>query len=456
MIEKCRGLCRKIISGAWFIPALCALSAVALCTGTSLIAMAIMVAFTMFIMIFSDDTFAALCSVMIIVMTVTAYYDNYYALLDYAWAAIPFAAAFLIHIFAYRGKFVRGKFFWSLAAVSVSLIVGGVGVIPADEYFSGVSLYYVIGLGAALLLIYMLICSRLSRPRDYDIVGRFAALLYGMALLAALIILLFYVRNWDSIMADFKTPFISYRNFCTTVMLFGMPMCCHFAQKKPQHLLSFAFIYFVMLIGGSRSALFFGTVELLLSVIYVYVRSDAHRRKKYRKIAYFSAIPVMVIGAYLIYTIFVGETGRMADEFIRTTEKRPLLYRQGVIDFLEQPLVGYGIGNMKNAEIYLGVPGSIMFYHNSILQVMGSLGLVGCAAYGYQLFERVRMLWNKRKTDACLLAVPFIGVMMMSQTNPGSFCPLPNALLLVVMFAVAEFENSACSKANTATESNLE
>ncbi len=442
MIEKCRAVCRSVISGAWFIPSMCALTAVALCTGTSLIGAMILIAFAVFILLFSDDTFAALCPVMITVMGLTAFYDNYYELFDYIWAAVPFVIAFIVHIFAYRGSFVRGRFTWSLAAVSVSLLVGGIGVISAEEYFSGVSLYYMLGLGVALLLVYLLICPRLSRPKDYDLVTRFASLLYGMALLAALIIILFYVRNWEDLMPEFKTPFISYRNFCTTVMLFGLPMCCLFVQKKPVHLISVAFIYFMMLIGGSRSALFFGTVELVLCLGYIYLRSDEEKKKKYRKIAMVCAIPVLAVGGYLIYTFFFGESGRMGEHFIRPTERRPRLYRQGVLDFLEEPILGFGIGNMKNANIYLGVPGSIMFYHNSTLQVMASLGIVGCAAYGWQLFERVRMLWLKRDTDAFLMTIPFIGITLMSQTNPGSFCPLPTALLLVVMFAVVEFENS--------------
>lgn len=422
---------------------MCVTAAISLCTGTSIAGGAVLLLLTIFIFIFSDDTFAAICPVMFIIMAMTAYYDDYYALFDYIWAIVPFLAALGFHITAYRGKFVRGRFFWSLIAVSAALLVGGVGVISIEEYFSGVSLYYMLGLGLGLLLIYMLFCGRLSRPRNYSLVKRFAELLYGMAVLAALIIILFYVKNWQSIMPDFKTPFISYRNFCTTVMLFGLPMCCYFAIKRPIHLLGIAVIYFVMLVGGSRSALLFGTLELVLCLGYIYLRSEPDSRKKYRRIALVCAVPVAVICGILIYTVFIGESGRLSEHFIRPTERRPRLYRQGIADFFAQPILGYGIGNMKNADIYLGVNGSIMFYHNSILQVMASMGLVGCVAYGYQLFERLRLLWSKRESDAFLMTIPFIGILLMSQTNPGSFCPLPTALLLVLMFAVVEFENDS-------------
>jgi len=449
MIEKCRNITSRAIGSEWFIPSMCLLTAVSLCAGVNLIGAMVLIAFAVWILLFSDDTFAAICPIMFTVMVLTSYYDDYLALLKNLWVVIPFGAALIVHIFAYRGKFVRGRFLWSLLAVTAALLVGGIGVIPVEEYFSGVALYYTLGLGAALVLVYLIICPRLARPKNYDLTARFASLLYAMAILAAVIIILYYVKNWQSLMPEFKTPFISYRNFCTTVMLFGLPMGCLFVQKRPIHLLGMALIYFVMLVGGSRSALFFGTLELVLCLGYIYIRSDSEKRKKYRKIALICAVPVIIVAGYLIVTIFIGESGRMSEHFIRPTERRPRLYRQGVLDFLEQPILGYGIGNMKNAEIYLGVPGSIMFYHNSTLQVMASMGLVGCIAYGWQLFERVRILWLKRRTDAFLMAIPFIGVMLMSQTNPGSFCPLPTALLLVIMFAVVEFENS---KTETGTE----
>jgi len=442
MIEKLQRATREIIADSRFIPALMTVTALSLCTGLNLAGALVMAAVTTWLLLFSDDTFAALCPVMFAVMGLTSYYNNYYELLQYAWMLIPVGAALAVHIIAYRGEgFVGGRMLASLGAVSVSLVTGGIGAISAEEYFSGLSLYYIIGLGAGLVLVYVLMCSRLSRPRDYDIAERFAALLYSMAALAALIILLFYVRNWQSLMPNFKTPFISYRNFCTTMMLFGMPMSCLFARRNSSHLLGMAGIYMVMLIGGSRSAMFFGTAELMMCMAYVYI-AHPEKRREYRRIALVLAVPVLLVCVHLLDTFFLGETGRFSKHFIRPDEARPGFYRQGVLDFLARPVFGYGIGNMKNADIYQGINGSIIFYHNSILQVMASLGLVGCAAYLWQFAVRVRLLWDKRRKDAFVMSISYIGIMLMSLTNPGLFCPMPTAVLLVIMFAVVEYENS--------------
>ncbi len=442
MIERLREMTCSVISGRWYIPSLCLLTALALCSGLNLAGGMALAFIAMWVLVFSDDTLSALCPVMFAVMSLTSFYTNYYALTEYAWVTVPFAAALLVHIFAYRGKFVRGQMFYSLAGVSIALIVGGIGVIPPEEYFSPIALYYMLGLGGALLVLYILLCSRFSRPRGYDIVERFAALLYGLALMAALIIVLFYVRNWEKIVPDFKTPFISYRNFCTTMMLFGLPMSCLFARRSAVHLLGMAFIYLMMLVGGSRSGLLFGSAELVMCLGYVYIRYP-EKRADFRRLALIFALPAAVICGFVMYKLFFGAGGRFGQHLIRPDEARPSFYRQGFIDFFAQPLLGYGIGNMKNIDIYEGVNGSISFYHNSILQVMGSLGIVGCAAYLFQFVERVRLLWSKRHKDAFIMTIAFIGILLMSQTNPGLFCPLPTAALLVIMFAVVEYDNSA-------------
>ena len=89
------------------------------------------------------------------------------------------------------------------------------------------------------------------------------------------------------------------------------------------------------------------------------------------------------------------------------------------------------------------VPGSLVFYHNAVIQVISSMGLAGVAAYGWMLIKRLKMLWQGRKsTGVCAFALAYIGILMMSMTNPGIFCPFPEAGLLTLMFAMIEKEES--------------
>lgn len=79
----------------------------------------------------------------------------------------------------------------------------------------------------------------------------------------------------------------------------------------------------------------------------------------------------------------------------------------------------------------------MVFYHNSLLQILGSMGLMGLAAYGTLLWGRVRLLLRGGEA-AHLVGLFYLGMQLTSLTNPGLFCPLPSAMLTVLVFAVLE------------------
>ncbi len=189
-----------------------------------------------------------------------------------------------------------------------------------------------------------------------------------------------------------------------------------------------------MFFSGSRSALLFGAVMVLLGFIYLVKRG-------YLSLWVFLAIVVAVTVAMglfgsQVYDMFFGARGD-PDHFISPTEERWLLLDRGFADFFNHPLLGIGLGNQKNTDLFAGVPGSMVFYHNAILQVMGSMGIVGVAAYALLLADRLRLLLHDR--EVCYMAgLYYLGMLMVSMTNPGLFCPLPNAALTVLVFTVVE------------------
>lgn len=80
----------------------------------------------------------------------------------------------------------------------------------------------------------------------------------------------------------------------------------------------------------------------------------------------------------------------------------------------------------------------MVFYHNSIAQIMGSMGLVGIAAYGVLMRDRIALLRAGKTPFVRALALSYLGMLLISLTNPGEFCPFPNAALMVMVFTLAE------------------
>ena len=120
-------------------------------------------------------------------------------------------------------------------------------------------------------------------------------------------------------------------------------------------------------------------------------------------------------------------------------EDRWKLLAAGVQDFLLHPLFGTGLGNTAHSALAVIVPGSMAFYHNLVAQVIGSMGIVGIFAYGVLIRDRFSLLLRGRKdpfVGAMLLS--YLAMLMVSMTNPGEFCPFPNAALMVMVFSMVE------------------
>ena len=120
-------------------------------------------------------------------------------------------------------------------------------------------------------------------------------------------------------------------------------------------------------------------------------------------------------------------------------EDRWKLLAAGVQDFLLHPLFGTGLGNTAHSALAVIVPGSMAFYHNLVAQVIGSMGIVGIFAYGVLIRDRLSLLLRGRKdpfVGAMLLS--YLAMLMVSMTNPGEFCPFPNAALMVMVFSMVE------------------
>lgn len=88
-----------------------------------------------------------------------------------------------------------------------------------------------------------------------------------------------------------------------------------------------------------------------------------------------SLVPAVALLIALVPRLFAS---RMVDgALISPDDSRYTFFIQGLLDFVKNPLFGCGLGSMHNAPIFLGVEGSIVWYHNLIAQILGSMGLVG-------------------------------------------------------------------------------
>ena len=439
----------KMWNSRYYLPVLMLIAVAALLTDTNLECMFIYVLIACFFLIFSDDLMSIVAPVMFTLLVSVKYYRDITVLIDYMWYAIvPLALSLIFNLIYYRRPFAKGRFTWPLIAVSAALILGGCGSISVEDYFKPVSLYYTLGLGPAMLILYLLARSRLANERKYDRTERLAEILYAAGLIVVITIIVFYAANFEKFLERRSVLFYKPRNYATSVLLMCMPMCCLMVKRSNLHLIGMGLMYAAMILSGSRSGLLFGTMLLVICAVYIYVKNKDSRRL-YRCIALILAVPVCFFAVKYVPELY---SSRLVNgNFISGDETRVAYIRLGTANFLSNPVFGIGIGNIKDIEVFKAiVPGCIVFYHNMVIQVISSMGILGIAAYGWHFIARAGLIWKNRRSE-CFAAYGFsyLGILLMSLTNPGIFCPFPEAGLLLLIFALLE---NKCENSNNISE----
>lgn len=441
IFEKCGGAAESFWNSRCYTPLLLILASVGHITKLNLPCMFLLVAVTVFMLIFSDDLMSVICPLFMILLESIRYYKDYSQLAPYMWyAIIPFAAAALFNLIYYRKPWKRGHFTLPLAAVSIALLLGGVGYISAKDWSSAVSLYYMLGLGAAALYIYQLSLSRLENVRSYDRVQRLAEAIYAAGLLCVVIVIVFYARNIDAIIKNGGVIFFKARNYLSSVLLIAIPMPCLFIKRSNWHIAGMASMLAAAVTVGSRSGLLFAPIVCAVSALYIFIKHPEHR-KLYTVLALIVLIPAAAVAIAILPDLFASRIAE-GGGFISGNETRVKFIRQGIQDFLNHPINGVGVGNTKNVELFPGIiTGSLVFYHNIVIQVFASMGLIGAAAYGWNFAARLKMLWVNRRSELFVFAFSYFGILLMSLTNPGMFCPFPEVGLFAIIFALIEKES---------------
>ena len=115
-----------------------------------------------------------------------------------------------------------------------------------------------------------------------------------------------------------------------------------------------------------------------------------------------------------------------------------LLFKKAWENFLSHPLFGVGMGAGNTGESVLNG----FWTHNYFLQILGSMGMLGALAYGYQLFVRVRLALAHPSALRLIVFLSYLGIFLASMLQPGEFCPMPYELLAVGLFVILERDDA--------------
>lgn len=388
------------------------------------------------ILVLSDDIMDTTCPFLVLCAFVSICYDSFNTFIKLAPLVIVPVCALIYHYVKYKGVFKIGYSFSGICAVALAVTLGGFGRITGGEFFSGASLYYTFGLGIGMMVVYLALKSQIAKD-NVDAIRQkeiFARSMYIMGLAACAVVVAIYARNFTEFWNNKSFLVFNSRNNYATYLMLAMPFPCYFALKNRAHLLSLAFIYGCILLTNSRGGLIFGTIELLICLFYIFICDKKHR--VFYSITFSALAIAMIALAIPLFSMYANRL--VGGDLVTNTESRWFLLLRSLEDFKSSPIFGVGIGYNGNVDVYNPVTGAMNWYHLMIPQIIGSMGVVGVLAYGYQALGRFK-IWIKTKNPLnTALFLSYVGLLLMSQVNPGEFCPLPYEFLAVMIFVLLE------------------
>lgn len=140
-----------------------------------------------------EDTLPTTLPFLLISAFTTNCYDSFNLFIGFAKLA-PVALLVLgYHFVKYRKPFETDKSIYGIMAVSLAVLLGGVGRFSVSEYFNGA--YYLLGLSLGMILAYCLMKSRFSGAGDGEFAYRFAVTMTTLGLHCCFIVLSGYFKN---------------------------------------------------------------------------------------------------------------------------------------------------------------------------------------------------------------------------------------------------------------------
>ena len=245
-------------------------------------------------------------------------------------------------------------------------------------------------------------------------------------------ILLIFVRNYinDTLFFTWGNNVINHMNFylgwgVTTVvgavLVLGIPAAFYVARKCKFSAFSyFSGFFFVLatLMLDSRSSIVAGTVIAFACVVLACFRCK-------NKVAcrIYAAITVLVPLGVLIYFVnftdilntSVGDILKSVFEMHTGDSGRIEMWKNGICDFKSAPIFGIGFTNGGYVVPDLNVYSNM--YHCIGIEFLGAMGIVGCLAFFFHIYQLLRLFFNKVSVDKMLLMMVPAMIIVMSMVD---------------------------------------
>lgn len=443
---------RKFAYTDYYFIALAIITFIGFITKNFIVGFVGLIGYSCFVLLFLDDILPLVGNIFFAPLMI--YSDEVSEFISIWPIFIPLGICILIFVIRnIKNKhFTLGKMFFPQLAVTFALLIGGVGVIAKDGFLRALPTTLVLGVG--VLAVYMLVNHFLKRDKDIDYAGVFSKMLMYIGLVAGLqgLITGFQMgaaegysftqtlSHWNEFYIDVGW---GNRNNIATLICFAIPLTMYLSVREKNKLLYYfiALIqYLFLIVTFSRGGILFGTIGLILAIVFAYIKSNT------TKTLTIFIICTAVVGL-IVYLCAMSQINAFLGSFTKRltnvdtnsdiTTGRMDLYKEAWEAFLAHPIQGVGTG-YAGSNFSLSTM-AFYWFHSTILQILGSIGLIGVVCYGYYYVIRFRILAKQiHKTFTLFILTMWISFEGYSLIDAGTFTPFPNMILIMISTLLLE------------------
>lgn len=189
----------------------------------------------------------------------------------------------------------------------------------------------------------------------------------------------------------------------------------------------------------SRTSILVAVPLYICTLIMVYRNSK--NKKAYLK---YNGIAALIL--LFLAILFHRSIGLMFQELLErglNPRNRDRIYPQGIQAFLRNPIFGESFyPKSTTIDMWSTLPQmqSILpaRWHNTVIQLLASCGLVGIACYSVHRIQTIRFFWQRRQKNLIFIGLSLLGLLLMSLLDCHFFNIGPT-MFYSIMLAFAEF-----------------
>lgn len=202
-------------------------------------------------------------------------------------------------------------------------------------------------------------------------------------------------------------------------MIAMMIPCAVGLARRTGKVIFFCFLGVIMVVCTcltcSRTSMLAAVVIYMISVLV------SLRERRYRKkfLIFHGVAALLLMGVLIVFSAHLKALFAELVERGLNPRMRDIIYPEGIRTFLKNPVFGEGfypstdkIYEWSDQERLRAILPAR--WHNTVIQLLASCGVVGLLAYGNHRQHTIRLFWEKRKTPAIYIGLSLLAMLLMS------------------------------------------